>query len=155
MKLVGTHTSVLPHLFSMQKTELVSQERGLMIEQQSPSKEEVRLEAESELIAQVWAAMRARLVEIGLADILPESPLQFASTEIRVDPYDKGESLHAEWRSESQLIGSFISHANGSAFAEIDVVKPHPQKEQWFVEATTAWGMPGKITSELRLLPMP
>jgi len=51
------------------------------------------------------------------------------------------------------LLGNLIAHAGGEFFAEYDVLCVHPNDRRWFVEAVTAWGRPGVIKTELRLLP--
>lgn len=112
-----------------------------------------RLDAAAPLLAELWPATAACLVRAGL------DPLALAGTpptrsELREDPYDHSRALYAEWRSAGgALLGSLLVHADGQAFAEFDVLRPHPRKPLWMVEAVTAWGRLGALKSELRLLP--
>ncbi len=46
-----------------------------------------------------------------------------------------------------------LFHADGSFFAEYDVIRDHPGDPRWFVEAVNAWGRGSDIRSEPRLLP--
>jgi hypothetical protein len=50
-------------------------------------------------------------------------------------------------------VGSILFYPDGAFYAEYDVVQPHPQKSQWFVEAITAWGRGDQVKTEARLLP--
>ena len=72
------------------------------------------------------------------------------------DPFSQKDTLEGRWYGPNKnLIGSILFHAEGSFFAEYDVVQPHPRKKGWFVEAVSAWGNQDSIKSEARLLPMP
>jgi len=63
-------------------------------------------------------------------------------------------SLQGVWNYESGYKkGMLLFHPDGSFFAEYDVVKPHPAKTKWFVEAITVWGKNEELKSEPRLLP--
>ena len=72
------------------------------------------------------------------------------------DPSDGSHSLVGEWRDERGMkLGELLFHADGSFFVEQDVARPHPSRQQWFVEAVNAWGRAGEVKAEARLLPMP
>lgn len=72
------------------------------------------------------------------------------------DPADGRFSLVGEWRDDKGMkSGSLMFHADGSFFVEQDIVRPHPVRANWFVEAVSAWGRDDNIKSEARLLPMP
>lgn len=72
------------------------------------------------------------------------------------DPANGDYSLLGEWRDErGSKTGSLAFHADGSFFVEHDIVRPHPSKPRWFVEAVTAWGKGEVIRSEPTLLAMP
>lgn len=65
-------------------------------------------------------------------------------------------SLKGDWLDQRGMKqGSLVFHADGSFFVEQDVVKIHPGKKHWFVEAINAWGRGDSIMAEARLLPMP
>jgi len=72
------------------------------------------------------------------------------------DPALGEESLEALWRNEKGAkLGSATIHADGSFFAEYDIIRPHPRKARWFIEAVSVWGRNEMLRSEARLLPMP
>jgi len=71
------------------------------------------------------------------------------------DPYSGMQNLTCYWFSKQQRIGRLQFNSDGSFYAEYDVVRPHPTKSNWFVEAITAWGQPDNIKAEAKLLPMP
>lgn len=73
---------------------------------------------------------------------------------LKRDPFSQQDSVEGAWLDGGrQRRGSLVFHANGSFFAEYDVVQPHPLKPRWFVEAVTAWGQDGEVKTEARLLP--
>lgn len=72
------------------------------------------------------------------------------------DPYTGDLNLAATWLDgQRQKLGSLQFNSDGTCYAEFDVVKPHPRKSRWFVEAVTAWGKQGELKAEAKLLPMP
>lgn len=72
------------------------------------------------------------------------------------DSFTGAPALVGCWRdAQGGRLGSLVFHADGSFFVEQDIIKPHPRKKAWFVEAITAWGRELTIQAELRLLPMP
>ena len=94
--------------------------------------------------------------------------LGFAASEVRIrrpdeavfrldrDPSTSEYALVGDWFDErGGKLGSLLFHADGSFYVEHDVVRPHPGKRRWFVEAVNAWGKDEQIKSEARLLPMP
>lgn len=73
---------------------------------------------------------------------------------LKRDPFSQQDSVEGMWLDrQQQRLGSLVFHADGTFFAEYDVVKPHPSKSRWFVEAVTAWGQGSEVKSEARLLP--
>lgn len=72
------------------------------------------------------------------------------------DPATSEYSLVGDWLNETGMkLGTLLFHADGSFYVEQDVVRPHPRRSGWFVEAVNAWGRGGEIKAEARLLPMP
>lgn len=70
------------------------------------------------------------------------------------DPANGEYSLVGDWRDDHGMkTGMLLFHADGSFFVEQDIVRPHPTKAQWFVEAVNAWGRDSSIKAEARLLP--
>jgi hypothetical protein len=97
----------------------------------------------------------AEMDKLGLKRDLINPRLERASFEMSRDPATGEYSLVGVWRDKNGLKqGTILFHADGSFFAEYDVVCEHPKKPQWFVEAVTAWGNSGLIKSESRLLPI-
>ncbi len=71
------------------------------------------------------------------------------------DPASGENSLVGVWRNaDGDKCGELLFHADGTFFAEYDVIRVHPRKPRWFVEAVTAWGRGSTIKSEPRLLPV-
>ncbi len=71
------------------------------------------------------------------------------------DPASGKDSLVGTWRNElGDKCGELLFHADGTFFVEYDVIRMHPHKADWFVEAVTAWGRGNSIKSEPRLLPV-
>jgi hypothetical protein len=68
-----------------------------------------------------------------------------------------GEASHSgRWLDKSGYrCGEITLHADGSFYGEYDVVRPHPHKKNWFVEAIVVWGRGDIIKAEARLLPAP
>jgi len=72
------------------------------------------------------------------------------------DSYAQKNSLEGFWVGpQNNRTGSIVFHGDGTFYAEHDVVKSHPTKKKWFIEAVTAWGKGENIKTELRLLPYP
>jgi hypothetical protein len=81
---------------------------------------------------------------------------QDADYRLERDPSTSEYSLVGNWISEQGAkLGTLLFHADGSFFVEQDVVRPHPTRNGWFVEAVNAWGKGDMIRAEARLLPMP
>lgn len=104
--------------------------------------------------AEIWQALRHELTRKGLSDVLETEPRPLVATQLRRDPYDGTDAVYGEWRDPNgRLLGNLILHADGKVFAELDVMRPHPTDTRWFVEGVTAWGNPGALKAELKLLP--
>jgi hypothetical protein len=81
---------------------------------------------------------------------------QEASFRLERDPASCEYSLVGDWLSEQGMkLGTLLFHADGSFFVEQDVVRPHPKRSGFFVEAVNAWGRGDEIKAEARLLVMP
>ena len=104
---------------------------------------------------QVCQTLCRELNKLGLEqDKIPDIRFDAARFDLEKDPYSGENSLRGDWFNERQgRLGSMLFHADGSFFAEYDVVHPHPTDRRWFIEAITAWGRDGVIKSEARLLP--
>lgn len=70
------------------------------------------------------------------------------------DPFTQEENLTGYWYDDyQQRIGNIQFNSDGSFYAEYDIVRLHPSKKNWFVEAMSAWGTNGNIKTEAKLLP--
>lgn len=109
-----------------------------------------------ELGQEVCQRMTETIVNMGLA--LPPALPWFdgARFELAVDPFTQSRDLVGYWyKDDKQRVGQIRFHGDGSFYAEYDVVQPHPDKPQCFVEAVNAWGRDGNIKTEAKLLDLP
>jgi len=99
--------------------------------------------------------LRAEVETAGMERNLVNPLVEEADYTLSRDPASGKDSLVGIWRDDAGYKrGEMVFHADGSFFAEYDVICPHPQDTRWFVEAVTAWGRDNSIRSELRLLPV-
>lgn len=113
------------------------------------------LAAKRSLGNEICAALLERIVKTGfsVADIVVPD-FEKVEFSLQKDPYSADQGLIGHWYDSSrQKIGEIQFLGNGTIYAEYDVVKPHPGKPQWFVEAVSAWGQEESIKTEVRLLP--
>jgi hypothetical protein len=105
------------------------------------------------LLAQVRAELHRQLEKNGIELSAGGIPAELGYCELRRDSFDGSEPFYAEWHDEKdRKLGEIIVQTGGQFFAEFDVLKNHPSDKRWYVEAVTAWGKPGVVKSELRLL---
>lgn len=104
----------------------------------------------------ICQVLRAETRRTGLdPDEVSISDPDTAAFRLERDPASGANALIGEWRDAAgNKVGSLVFHADGSFFVEHDVIRTHPTRPQWFVEAVTAWGRGGDIRSEARLLAM-
>jgi hypothetical protein len=80
-----------------------------------------------------------------------------ASFSLIQDPYTGAGNLTGYWNKRNnrriERVGQLQFNSDGSFYAEYDIVKPHPTKAKWFIEAITVWGKEDTIKAEVRLLP--
>lgn len=121
----------------------------------SDSTTPVRVRQTQELltVAKVWRAFMQECDKLELSTPLAQQAPNFTTTEVRKDPFDNSESLYCEWRNDSgALIGTLVIHANGSVFAEYDLVQPHPKNTELFIESVCAFGSRDNLVTELKTL---
>lgn len=105
---------------------------------------------------QICAAIQEEIKNTGFIedDINGIPEFDQADFSLKKDPFTAQENLTGYWYDErKRRIGNIQFLSDGSFYAEYDVVKPHPTKKQWFVEAIIAWGKEGLIKTEAKLLP--
>ena len=103
----------------------------------------------------ICVALNDELDKVGLPSH-PSIP-EFESAEFMLekDPSTVEYALIGVWRdAHGHKVGQVIIHVDSSFYAEYDVVKPHPVKRRWFIEAITAWGNREVMKAEAKLLPI-
>ncbi|MGR8934702.1 MAG: hypothetical protein ACU837_09980 [Gammaproteobacteria bacterium] len=121
----------------------------------SDTNSEQLIESHRRLGESVCARLQQEIDKLGFLPGDRPAPPCYADADFSVviDPYSGKQDLTGHWfDSKRSKIGSIQFHAGGTFFAEYDVVKPHPRKPQWFVEAVCAWGRADNIKSEPKLL---
>lgn len=115
-----------------------------------------QLEARLPLAEAICRALREEVRKLGFNHQTIAIPGPDAATyRFDRDPASGTDSLVGEWRDpRGQRLGMLLFHADGSFFAEHDVIKLHPANPRWFVEAVNAWGRDHDIRAEPRLMPM-
>ncbi|MCB1924492.1 MAG: hypothetical protein KDJ27_12235 [Gammaproteobacteria bacterium] len=106
--------------------------------------------------AAIHAALQNEIDRLAFTNPVPHlAPLDHAMPALARDPASGLDSLNLEWRdAHGHRIGGIVLHADGSFFAEYDVVRAHPLDTSLFIEAVSAWGRDETIKSEVRCLPM-
>jgi hypothetical protein len=125
-------------------------------EEEKVSELDQRVARNRELGEAICEALEREIQKLGLPE-KPRTPRwESAQFKLRQDPALGMESLEVLWLGgRGEKLGSATLHGDGTFFAEFDVIQPHPHRHKWFVEAVCAWGAPGIIKAEARLLPMP
>ena len=103
----------------------------------------------------ICEALCSEITKLGLPDSISMPVLDDADYILSPDPMNGKNSLVGTWRNDKgQKTGEILFHADGSFYAEYDVVRPHPKKQNWFVEGVTAWGNDSVVKAEPKLLPV-
>ena len=76
-----------------------------------------------------------------------------ASFDIQTDPYSREQTLQARWPEGPA--GIVTVRSDGTVYAELDVLKPHPKNPRHWIESVLVWGKPPALKSEPRLLERP
>lgn len=104
---------------------------------------------------QICVQLLNEVSRLGLPADSIDLDLERAEYTLSRDPASGKDSLIGIWRdAKGQKQGEILFHADGSFFAEYDVIAQHPKKPRWFVEGVTAWGREDVIKAEAKLLPM-
>jgi hypothetical protein len=114
------------------------------------------IEEKRQLGELICSRLNAEIAKLGFAlgEISHSVEYEKAQFELVKDPYTGQVNLSGCWRSDDgrQRIGRLQFNSDDSFYAEYDVVKPHPTKSAFFVEAVTAWGNAELIKAEAKLL---
>lgn len=103
-------------------------------------------------------SMAKSIARLGFPESMNLKAPQFeeAVFSLITDPYTQSQDLAGYWYDDKkQRIGQIKFNCEGGFYAEYDIVKPHPSRKQWFVEAINAWGKPDDIRTEAKLLEIP
>lgn len=113
-----------------------------------------RIAETSRLAFSICRAMQHEVFKLGLEGVHVGDPGN-AVYRLSTDPASGQDSLRGEWRDRrGQKQGELTFHADGTFYAEYDVIRTHPRKGRLFVEAVNAWGRDLDIRVEPRLMSM-
>jgi hypothetical protein len=94
----------------------------------------------------VCAALRSQVDKLGLS--IGDEPVWAEATfEEATDPFSQEVSVVAYWRGK-QRFGKANFFPDGRIFAEYQVLLPHPEKEDCYVDYVQIWGRPQKFGGE-------
>lgn len=114
-----------------------------------------RIGETDELAKRIRTAMQTEIDKLGIADVAVSDPKD-AAYRLSKDPASGQNSLLGTWNgSDGNKQGELAFHADGTFFAEFDVVRVHPGDGKVFVEAVQAWGKGDRVAAEPRLMEMP
>lgn len=114
---------------------------------------EQRFEQVRSIAEDVCKALSNEVIKMGLPDSCVDPDPGRVEYLLSKDPGSGQNSLIGTWRdAKGQKQGEILFHADGSFYAEYDVISAHPTKPKWFVEAVIAWGRDNVIKSEPKLL---
>lgn len=94
----------------------------------------------------VCAALRSQVEKLGLS-IGDEPVWSEASFEEVTDPFSQEVSVVAYWRGKARF-GKATFFPDGRVFAEYQVLLPHPEKTDSYVDSVQIWGRPPKLGGE-------
>lgn len=115
-----------------------------------------RISAAEPQAATICAELNRQILKLGFpaesANVAIGEHMQYS---LQRDTFTGQDSLLGVWMhpTSGYKQGSMLFHADGSFFAEYDVLQPHPSKRKWVVEAVTVWGKGDDIKGDPRLLP--
>lgn len=113
-----------------------------------------RIAETSRLAFSICRAMQHEVFKLGLEGVHVGDPGN-AVYRLSTDPASGQDSLRGEWRDRrGQKQGELTFHADGTFYAEYDVIRTHPRNGRLFVEAVNAWGRDLDIRVEPRLMSM-
>lgn len=86
--------------------------------------------------------------------LAPAPNWQATHFEQKVDPYSQEVSLLGTWQDGSRY-GTATFFPDGRVFAEYQLLIPHPQYPDKFVESVSVWGHGGALKQAVNLLDVP
>ena len=94
----------------------------------------------------VCTALRRQVEKLGLS--IGEEPVWAEAVfEEATDPYSQEVSVVAYWRGKARF-GKATFFPDGRIFAEYQVLLPHPDKADRYVDSVQIWGNPQKLSGE-------
>ena len=94
----------------------------------------------------ICAALRGQVEKLGLS--IGDEPLWAEATfEEKADPFSQEISRVGTWRGKLRY-GTVTLFPDGRVFAEYQVLLPHPEKADCYVESVQVWGQPGKLRGD-------
>lgn len=94
----------------------------------------------------VCAALRGQVEKLGLS--IGNEPLwSDAVFEETTDPFSQEVSVLAYWRGKERF-GKATFFPDGRIFAEYQVLLPHPDKADSYVDSVQIWGRPPQLRGE-------
>lgn len=117
---------------------------------------ELRVEAARATAEAICDVLEQETRKLGFASgQVPMPVFESARFSLQRDTASGRDSLQCDWYDDRGVRnGHILFHADGSFWAEYDVVRLHPGDTRWFVESVTAWGRDDRIKAEPRLLPV-
>ena len=117
---------------------------------------QARIQATAAQAESICAEMNRQIIKMGFpterANVSLGDNVQYS---LQRDPASGENSLVGVWMhpTGNYKLGTLLFHADGSFFAEYDVLQPHPRKSKWFVEGVSVWGKDDVIKGDPKLLP--
>ncbi|MFZ1244651.1 MAG: hypothetical protein WAR41_06240 [Azonexus sp.] len=94
----------------------------------------------------VCAALRGQVEKLGLS--IGNEPLwSDAVFEETTDPFSQEVSVLAYWRGKERFVKATF-FPDGRIFAEYQVLLPHPDKADSYVDSVQIWGRPPQLRGE-------
>ena len=103
------------------------------------------------------SALQDKITKLNLpGEAISIPPFEAARFTLEHDLYNGEQTLRASFfPSQSYCIGFLLFHFDGSSFAEYHVMRLHPTRPTYFIEAIEAWVREGKVQTDLCLALMP
>lgn len=113
------------------------------------------IEEKTPLGEKVCQAILAKAKKLGVAgDESSVAPWGKARFTLSKDPYSQENSLIGIWQNALDMdCGKILFHGDGSAYAEFDILKPHPTLPGMQILAIEAWLKNGEVKTDLQLIP--
>lgn len=94
----------------------------------------------------VCSALRGQVEKLGLS-IGDEPVWADASFAEAIDPFSQEVSVVATWRGKARF-GKATFFPDGRIFAEYQVLLPHPERPDSYVDSVQIWGRPQQLRGE-------